>query len=78
MSEIKELTGYVAQSGTYGRYRAQGKEYISIQFEYCPNKDDDMIEKTPVMLLTYGQAKAVGKYFLKQSFINPIRNLFKK
>ena len=78
MNETKELTGYVAQSGTYGRYRAQGKEYISIQFEYCPNKDNDTIEKTPVMLMTDRQAKAVGMYFLKQSFINPIRNLFKK
>ena len=78
MNEIKELTGYVAQSGTYGRYRAQGKEYISIQFEYCPNKDNDVIEKTPVMLMTDRQAKEVGIYFLKQSFINLIRNLFKK
>ena len=75
---MQELA-YYAQSGTYGRRTASknNKEYIALQVEYCPQKNSNEKESSPIFLFSNKTARKIGWYFLKQSFINPICNMLK-
>jgi hypothetical protein len=70
MSEKTHQLLIPADSGNYGRITVGegAKEYIALKFDnfdaiyYFKNK----------------HARKIGWYMLKQGFINPLRNLFKK
>ena len=75
----KELA-YYAQSGTVERRTVCEKpgEYIALQVEYCPRKDCDKKEVSPIFLFSDKSARLIGWYFLRQSFINSIRKKLSK
>ena len=61
----------IANNGYYGRIITGGsnKERIAIEFDDMPGK---------VFVFQDRHARKIGWYMLKQGFINPLRNLFKK